>query len=148
MVRDVRFRVHQEVAWNEDNAFIGAATGRGRQFRSRAGRNVYADDREVTGFKLKNVRAVLERNRLRAVSVRVRADSAPKYDLRIHSCPTIGEPREKRKNKIPAIAGVTVMCESATLPNCGNSISRTPKSAWPGDSPLPEEGENDPGASR
>src|SRR5439155_10715180 len=78
LIRDVRLGVDQEIARDEDNSLIRSATGRGRQVRFSGVGDVYANNREIAGFEFKDVGTVAERDGLRAVRVRVRAESSDK----------------------------------------------------------------------
>ena len=79
------------MARDENNTLVRTATGRWGQFRYRCFRDVDADDCEVAGLKLEDVRAVVEGDRLPAIRVRVGAKPAPEFDLRLH------RPHHRRK---------------------------------------------------
>ena len=81
---NIRFGLYQEIARQADNAFVRPTASGWRQFRSGCIRDVYADHGEVAVRELPNVRATMAGDSLRAVGVRVLADSAEKFDRRIH----------------------------------------------------------------
>lgn len=73
---NILFCQNQRSAWNQDDPFVRSATRCGRQVRDRAFGYIGADDCEVTGLKLENVRATAQRGGSSATSVRVRAKSS------------------------------------------------------------------------
>ena len=85
VIRDIRFGVHQEVSGNSDDAFVGTATCCRRQLGRGGVRDVNANDGKVTGFQFKHVGTMTERNRLRAVRVRVRPKPPEEHMVRIHN---------------------------------------------------------------
>ena len=74
LVGNILLGEHERPAWNPHNAFIRTAASGRRQEASRFC-NVRADDGEVAVFEFKDVRAALAAGRLRAVGVRVGAES-------------------------------------------------------------------------
>ena len=61
--RNIRFGENERLAWNENNAFIGAAAGTRRQVVYRRFRDVNSDDGKITGRELKNVRTATSGNK-------------------------------------------------------------------------------------
>ena len=77
-VGDIALGVHQEIAWQTNNALIRATTGRRWQFGNGSIRDVDTNHSKVTIVKLPDVRTSLTGCGLRAVLVRVRADALGK----------------------------------------------------------------------
>ena len=102
---NVALGVDQHAARQTDNPLILPATGGWRQFAFSLISHVYADDGEVAVFEFPNVRASFAARAFRAVSVRVKADPALEREFSLHAA-TFRQCREKRKCKIPAIAGL------------------------------------------
>ena len=73
---NIRLGVDEEIARNADNALVGAATGRRRQFRSGGIGYVYADHGEITVRQFPNVGAAVKGNGEPAACVRIGAKSA------------------------------------------------------------------------
>ena len=74
MDREVFFRVHSHgYEYPKDG------------FGFRGVRDVYADDCEIPGCQFKNVGAIAECNGLPAVGVRIRPETAEKFNLRVHA---------------------------------------------------------------
>jgi DNA-binding XRE family transcriptional regulator len=69
--------------------------------------DVRADHCEVAVRQFKNIRATIGCDRLRAVGVRVRAETAEELNRRVHCAATIGEHIGKRKAKYSVY---TVVC--------------------------------------
>jgi hypothetical protein len=81
MVWDIRFSENERFAGHENDAFIGAASGAGRQIlRGRIG-YIDPNDRKITGLKFKDIRATVQSNCPCSVLVRVRAKSANKNKI-------------------------------------------------------------------
>jgi DNA-binding phage protein len=74
-VGNVVFGIHQQIAWQTDNAFIRPTTCRGRQSRCGGIRDVNANDGKITVFKFPNVRATSAADGLSAVLMRIRANA-------------------------------------------------------------------------
>jgi hypothetical protein len=72
--------VHQHITGQSNDSFIWPATGRRRQSGDGGIRDVYADYRKVAIVEFPNVRTAGTRGCLRAVFMRIRADSADKCD--------------------------------------------------------------------
>jgi DNA-binding XRE family transcriptional regulator len=107
-VRYIGFSIYQKIAWNADNALVGAAASRRRQFRSGVVGYVYADHGEVAVCQLPDVGAVAKGNRLSAVSVRVGTDPAEKFYWRIHASQQSAKPGKKARKKYSAYTVVRI----------------------------------------
>ena len=89
LTRNVGLGENQRFTRYQDNALIGAAAGGWWQFRDGGSRDVYADDGEIAGLKLKNVRAAVEGDCATASGVRIGAESAEEFDWHVHCAATI-----------------------------------------------------------
>src|ERR1041385_831716 len=84
MARNVPLGLNQKIARNENNAFIGTAACRRRQFRFGCFCNVYADDGEIAGGELEDVGTVVKSDCLPPVCMGIRANSTKKFNRRFH----------------------------------------------------------------
>ena len=81
-------------------------------------RNVNADHGKIAIFKFPNVGAVVEGNRLPAVCVRVGADSAAKFNWRIHVAQQSAKRGKNARKKYQHIAGVSIKLVSPIFWPC------------------------------
>jgi len=79
LVRNVRLRQHKRSAWNHYDTLVGTATGALRQLAIGFASNVASDNREISRFKLENIRASPKRRRLLAGLMGIRAKPALKH---------------------------------------------------------------------
>jgi len=79
-VGNVALGVHQEIAWQTDNPFIRATTGRSRQLGSGGIRDVDADHGKIAIFKLPNVWATPAADSVGSIFMRVRTDAFKKHN--------------------------------------------------------------------
>ena len=74
-VGNVALGVHQKIAWQTDNPFIRATTGRWRQFGDSSIRYINADDGEIAIVELPNIRATLATDAFSSIGVRIGTDA-------------------------------------------------------------------------
>ena len=108
LARNVGLGEDQRFARHKHDPFIGAATGRWRQFRDGGGRDVNADDGEITGLELKNVGASVDGDCSGVVGVRIRADSAAKFNWRIHAAQQSAKRGKNARTKYSAYTVVRI----------------------------------------
>ena len=120
-VWNVQLGIHQEIARDTDDALVGATSGRGRQFRFDRLRYVNPYHGEVAVRQLPDVGAIAQRNRLPAVCVRVGADPAQKFEVRVHPSQQSGNRRGNARTKYSAytvvrICGFGFPCRVVKIP--------------------------------
>ena len=74
-VGNIAFGVHQKIAWQTDNPFIRATTGRWRQLGGSGLRDINADHSKIAVFELPDVRATPATDSVGSVFMRVRTDA-------------------------------------------------------------------------
>ena len=112
-VWNVRLRPHQQIAGDEDDAFVRAAAGRGRQLADGLVGDVNADHGETAVVEFPEVRAAATCGGLRAVCVRVLAEAFEKshapvltmvryYVKSFASIFSTWHPASRNKSSVPA----------------------------------------------
>ena len=101
-VRNVPLGIDEQIARDEHDALVRAAACCRRQLPG-GFVNIDADDGEIAGGEFPNVRAVLQGDGLCAVGVRIGADSAAEFNVRVHNETTFGQTAKKCKHKIQCI---------------------------------------------
>lgn len=145
-IGDIPLGLDEQMARDQDDAFVRPATGRGRELFDPVC-DMDADDGEIARFQFPKVRAIHERDGLCAVGMRIRAEPATEHGRWAGRChgATLRDAARECKHKIPAIAGF-LKAAFRYPADCG-SPSFTSQTAGPGHSPLPQAGEIDAGAA-
>ena len=107
-VRNVPLGVHQKIAGNSDYPLVGATADCGRQFRAGGVSDINANHREIAVCEFPDVGAIIERNCLPAVCVRVWADSAEKFNWCIHATQHSAKRGKKARIKYSAYTVVHI----------------------------------------
>jgi hypothetical protein len=87
LIGNIGLNENKHLAGDADNALVGPATSGWRQFRRGSVGDVNANDGKITIGEFKDVRATTATDGFRSVLVRVGAEPAKEYELRIHAAP-------------------------------------------------------------